>query len=84
MNKFPMIPRGPIEVEPLDVWRAHRGESMRDLGREALAEALAEAGLDLGAYDERIAKWLGEIDLSAAVTVASWIVRAHAAGGDAR
>lgn len=74
------IPREPIEDEPLDVWRAHRGENLRDVGRQVLTEALTEAGIDLGAYDERIARWLGEFDLSSAVTIASWIVRAHAAG----
>ena len=77
------IPREPIWDEPLDVWRAHRGENLRAVGIEVMTEALTEAGFDLGAYDERIVKWLGEFDLTAATTVASWILRAHKSGWEA-
>jgi hypothetical protein len=37
-------------------------------------------GIELGAWDRRIARWLAELDTSTLVTVASWIARARAAG----
>jgi hypothetical protein len=76
------IPREPLDAEPFDLYEPNTGQDLRRTGREALAQALTEAGVELGAYDERIVKWLGEFDLSAATTIASWILRAHATGRD--
>jgi hypothetical protein len=37
-------------------------------------------GLEMGAWDRRVARWLTELDTSTLVTVASWIARSRAAG----
>jgi hypothetical protein len=37
-------------------------------------------GVELGAWDRRVAGWLAELDTSTLVTVGSWIARARAAG----
>lgn len=75
------IPRTPIETEPLDLWREHRGENMAQVGHETLRAAFIEAGVKLGAHDARIAAWLGNTwELSTVVTIASWVVRAFEAG----
>jgi hypothetical protein len=37
-------------------------------------------GLELGAHDRRVARWLAELDTSTLATIASWIARARAAG----
>ena len=37
-------------------------------------------GVELGAWDLRVAGWLAGLDTSTALTVASWIARARAAG----
>jgi len=36
-------------------------------------------GVEMGAWDRRVARWLTELDTSTLVTVASWIARARAA-----
>lgn len=46
--------------------------------RRLLAEALA--GVELGAWDERILDWLAGWDACTVLTVASWIVRAREDG----
>jgi hypothetical protein len=50
-------------------------------GEERLA-VLAGAldGVELGAWDRRVVRWLTELDTPTLVTVASWIARARAAG----
>ena len=75
------IPRTPIEEAPYGVIPS---DDLVDGSRAMVAAALAEAGVDLGAYDERIVNWLGAFDAVTAVTISSWIVRAHAAGGESR
>ena len=50
--------------------------------RGMLTEALAAAGVELGAYDERIAAWLAGWEPHTVAVIASWITRA-AAGGPA-
>lgn len=72
------IPSGPIDTEPLDLYEPGTGQDLVRTGREALAQALAEAGVELGEHDQRIVQWLGGLELSTATTVASWIVRASA------
>jgi hypothetical protein len=37
-------------------------------------------GVELGAWDRRVAGWLAGLDTSTALTIASWIVRSRAAG----
>ena len=37
-------------------------------------------GVELGAWDRRVARWLTGLDTSTLVTVASWIARSRAAG----
>ena len=43
-----------------------------------LAEVLG--GVELGAWDRRVAGWLAGLDTSTALTIASWIARAREAG----
>jgi hypothetical protein len=65
------VPTGPLESDPGGF-----------LAQEERAVLLAEVlgGVDLGAWDRRVARWLAELDTSTLVTVASWIARARAAG----
>ncbi|MGH3270450.1 MAG: hypothetical protein ACRDN1_15555 [Trebonia sp.] len=37
-------------------------------------------GVEMGAWDRRVARWLTGLDTSALVTIASWIARAREAG----
>jgi hypothetical protein len=39
------------------------------------------AGIELGAWDRRIAAWLAGWDVATVVTIASWIERSRAARG---
>ena len=65
------MPAGPLESGP--------GGFLP--GEERLA-VLAGAldGVELGAWDRRVVRWLTELDTPTLVTVASWIARARAAG----
>lgn len=62
--------------EDVDSWRSR----VRANRKAALLEALA--GIELGAYDLRIVEWLSEWEDSTLATIASWLYRARAAGGD--
>ena len=64
------VPAGPLESGP--------GGFLP--GEERLA-VLAGAldGVELGAWDRRVVRWLAELDTPTLVTVASWIARARAA-----
>jgi hypothetical protein len=65
------VPAGSVEVPP------------RGFASEAeLAQILAGvlAGIELGAWDRRIASWLAGWDAATVLTVASWIARSRAAG----
>jgi hypothetical protein len=65
------VPAGPLESDP--------GGFLP--GEERLAVlAGVLGGVEMGAWDRRIARWLTELDTSTLVTVASWIARARAAG----
>jgi hypothetical protein len=69
------IPAGPIESEPLD-YRPHAEQEA------ILRDVLATAGVELGAYDERIVSWFaGFADWSTFAVITSWIQRA-ASGSD--
>jgi hypothetical protein len=65
------VPAGPLESDPGGFWP-----------QEERAEVLAGVldGVELGAWDRRVARWLTELDTSTLVTVASWIARS----GEAR
>jgi hypothetical protein len=67
----PGIPAGPVEAAP-------RGFVPEGERAEILAGALA--GIELGAWDRRIAAWMANWDTCTVLTVASWIGRAREAG----
>jgi hypothetical protein len=69
------IPTGPIDREPLDYPTADYPTAA---DREAiLRDTFRAAGVDLGAYDERIAQWLaGTADWSTFAVITSWVQRA--------
>ena len=64
-------PGGPLESAP--------GGFVPEADRSViLADVLG--GVELGAWDRRVAGWLTGLDTATALTVASWIVRAREAG----
>lgn len=68
------IPTGPIDREPLPTL----GQPIPSASEQeaALREVLTAAGVETGAYDERIVEWLAKWEWSTLVTVASWVQRA--------
>jgi hypothetical protein len=66
------VPAGPVEAAP-------RGFVPEGERAEILAGVLA--GIELGAWDRRIAAWLAGWDVATVVTIASWIERSRAARG---
>jgi hypothetical protein len=68
----PGVPAGPVEAAPSGF--VPEGE---------LAEILAGvlAGIELGAWDRRIAAWVAGWDAATVLTIASWIARSQAAWG---
>ncbi|MGJ5899392.1 hypothetical protein ACSCBZ_46755 [Streptomyces niveiscabiei] len=75
----PGIPTGPVESEPRPL--ASLGfHATRDHQEKFLRQILDDAGIELGAYDERIAAWLAGADWGTAATVMSWVQRASRAG----
>ena len=68
---WPGVPAGPLETAP--------GGFVPEAERSViLADVLG--GLGLGAWDRRVAGWLAGLDTATALTIASWIARARAAG----
>jgi hypothetical protein len=65
------VPRGPVEAPP-------RGFVPQAEQARILAGVLA--GIELGAWDQRIVEWLAGWDTCTALTVASLIARARTAG----
>jgi hypothetical protein len=65
------VPAGPLESDP---------GGFAPQGERAAVLAGVLAGLEMGAWDRRVVRWLTELDTSTLVTVASWIARARAAG----
>jgi hypothetical protein len=65
------VPVGPVEVPPA-------GFVSAAVQAQILAGVLA--GIELGAWDQRILGWLAGLDASTVLTVASWIARSRAAG----
>jgi hypothetical protein len=69
----PNIPAGPIETCPIGFRPSREQEAV-------LRSILAAAEVELGAYDERIVRWLAEFaDWSTFAVIASWIQRAATA-----
>ncbi|MFI8535404.1 hypothetical protein ACIGMX_34805 [Streptomyces aquilus] len=70
------IPDGPIDREPLNY--PTPGVFPLSAEREAiLRDVLRTAGVELGAYDERIATWLAQTsDWSTLAVITSWVLRA--------
>ena len=67
----PGLPAAALESAP--------GGFVSEAGRSVvLAEVLG--GVELGAWDRRVARWLAGLDTAMALTVASWIARAREAG----
>lgn len=70
------IPTGPINREPLD-YPAPGDFPSSDRKADILRDAFRAAGVDLGAYDERIAHWLAHTaDWSTFAVITSWVQRA--------
>lgn len=65
------VPNGPVEVAP-------PGFVPRVEQQRILDEVLA--GVELGAWDQRMVGWLAGWDAATVLTIASWIVRARARG----
>ena len=65
------MPAGPLESDPVGFWPQEE--------RAAVLAGVLD-GIELGAWDRRVAGWLTGLDISTLVTVASWIARARAAG----
>lgn len=65
----PNVPVEPISTAP--VGYVPEADQLAVLIKE-----LHSAGVELGTYDERIAKWVAGWDWSTVATVASWIYRA--------
>jgi hypothetical protein len=64
-----------------DAMRAsHRRGVMREPSRQLLGEACAAAGVEVGAYDDRILVWLAGFRPQECAVIAGLITRAHEAG----
>ena len=66
----PGVPAGPLESDPGGFWPQEE--------RAAVLAGVLD-GVELGAHDRRVVRWLTELDTSTLVTVASWIARSRAA-----
>lgn len=67
----PGLGAGPLELAP--------GGFVPEAERSVILAAVL-GGVELGAWDRRVAGWLAGLDTATALTVASWIARARAAG----
>ena len=65
------VPAGPLESAP--------GGFVPQEERAVILACVLD-GVELGAWDRRVARWLTELDTSTLLTVASWIERSRAAG----
>jgi hypothetical protein len=65
------LPAGPVECDP--------GGFLPGEERAAVLAGVLD-GVELGAWDRRVAGWLTELDTPTLVTIASWIARAGEAG----
>ena len=65
------VPAGPLASAP--------GGFVPQEERSALLAGVLD-GVELGAWDRRVAGWLAGLDTSTLLTIASWIERSRAAG----
>jgi hypothetical protein len=65
------VPAVPLESDP--------GGFAPQAERAAILAGVL-GGVEMGAWDRRVARWLTGLDTSTLVTVASWIARSRAAG----
>ena len=65
------VPAGPLESAP--------GGFVPEAERSVILAGVL-GGVEMGAWDRRVAGWLAGLDTATALTVASWIARARAAG----
>jgi hypothetical protein len=63
------VPAVPLESDP--------GGFVAQEERAAILAGVLD-GVELGAWDRRVASWLAELDTSTLVTIASWIARSRA------
>jgi hypothetical protein len=67
----PAVPAAPLEASP--------GGFVPEAVRSAILAGVLD-GVELGAWDLRVVRWLAGLDTSTALTIASWIARAREAG----
>ena len=67
----PGVPAGPVEPAP--------GGFVPEPERAVILAGVL-AGIELGAWDRRVACWLAGLDTATALTIASWIERSRARG----
>ncbi|MEV0994630.1 hypothetical protein [Nonomuraea sp. NPDC050202] len=72
------IPLSPIHTAPWGAIRTGLKEPARPVFEQVLRDALA--GVELGAYDERMVVWLSGWDVPTVATVASLLYRVRALG----
>jgi hypothetical protein len=65
------LPARPLDSDP--------GGFVLQEERAAILDGALD-GVELGAWDRRVARWLTELDTSTLATVATWIARSRAAG----
>jgi hypothetical protein len=83
INEFG-IPTGPIDREPLD-YPPPGDYPSADRKADILRDTFSAAGVDLGAYDERIAQWLAQTaDWSTFTVITSWVQRAGQASKEGK
>ena len=66
----------PISDQPIET--SPRGFVPASEQLAALLAELSAAGVELGAYDRRIAEWVAGLDWMTVATIASWVRRASA------
>ena len=66
-----VVPAGPLESDP--------GGFVQQAERSAILAGVL-GGVELGAWDRRVAVWLAGLDTSTMLTIASWIARSRSAG----
>ena len=67
------VPAGPLESDP--------GGFLPRAERSAVLAGVLD-GVELGAWDRRVAGWLAGLDTSTLLTIASWVARAREVGRD--
>ena len=66
-----VVRAGPLEADP--------GGFVPEAERLAVLAGVLD-GVELGAWDRRVAGWLTGLDTSTLVTIASWLARSREAG----